>query len=102
MALAGVGRCNSKNSCHPENSLCLLYQRLPHAEDQKSHHALCQVSLVEILKRSDLFIFLFSTLKTYGYDVDRLYALLQELRDHYNEVQPLKRLNFGNFGRGLD
>ena len=34
-----------------------------------------------------------STLKTYGYDVDRLYALLQELRDHYNEVQPYSNFN---------
>ena len=34
---------------------------------------------------------LYSTLKTYGYDVDRLYALLQELRDHYNEVQTFSK-----------
>ena len=39
-----------------------------------------------MLKIKNLIMLFASTLKTYGYDVDRLYALLQELRDHYNEV----------------
>ena len=90
-AFEGLGRCNSQDRRHPENPLCILYKRLPHAEDQKSHHALRQVKFWCKVKREKLkqYHHYFSTLKTYGYDVDRLYALLQELRDHYNEVRCL-------------
>ena len=35
-----------------------------------------------------------STLKTYGYNVERLYELLQELRDHYNEVLMQRSVHF--------
>jgi len=39
-----------------------------------------------MLKIKNLIMLFASTLKTYGYPVDCLYSLLQELRDHYNEV----------------
>lgn len=39
-----------------------------------------------MLKIKNLIMLFASTLRSYGYDVDRLFELLQELRDHYNEV----------------
>merc|ERR1719383_993597 len=39
-----------------------------------------------MLKIKNLMMLFASTLRSYGYAVDRLYQLLQELRDHYNEV----------------
>merc|ERR550517_1582891 len=51
----------------------------------RTHSAYCTNASL-MLKIKNLIMLFASTLKTYGYDVDRLYALLQELRDHYNEV----------------
>jgi len=39
-----------------------------------------------MLKIKNLMLLFSNTLQNYGFAVDRLYALLQELRDHYNEV----------------
>ncbi|XP_023341493.1 exocyst complex component 6B [Eurytemora carolleeae] len=39
-----------------------------------------------MLKIKNLIMLFASTLRSYGYTVDKLYQLLQELRDHYNEV----------------
>ena len=52
----------------------------------RTHSAYCTNASL-MLKIKNLIMLFASTLKTYGYDVDRLYALLQELRDHYNEVK---------------
>lgn len=51
----------------------------------RTHSAYCTNAAL-MLKIKNLIMLFASTLKTYGYNVDRLYALLQELRDHYNEV----------------
>jgi len=51
----------------------------------RTHTAYCTDASL-MLKIKNLVMLFASTLKTYGYNVDRLYELLQELRDHYNEV----------------
>eukprot|EP00092_Neocalanus_flemingeri_P025084 GFUD01027200.1.p1 GENE.GFUD01027200.1~~GFUD01027200.1.p1 ORF type:complete len:858 (+),score=246.74 GFUD01027200.1:120-2693(+) len=51
----------------------------------RTHSAYCTDAGL-MLKIKNLIMLFASTLKTYGYNVDRLYELLQELRDHYNEV----------------
>lgn len=51
----------------------------------RTHSAYCTNAAL-MLKIKNLIMLFASTLKTYGYNVDRLYGLLQELRDHYNEV----------------
>merc|ERR1719228_2504228 len=51
----------------------------------RTHTAYCTNASL-MLKIKNLVMLFASTLKTYGYNVDRLYELLQELRDHYNEV----------------
>merc|ERR1740128_524194 len=51
----------------------------------RTHSAYCTDAGL-MLKIKNLVMLFASTLKTYGYNVDRLYELLQELRDHYNEV----------------
>jgi len=51
----------------------------------RTHSAYCTDAGL-MLKIKNLIMLFASTLKTYGYNVERLYELLQELRDHYNEV----------------
>jgi len=51
----------------------------------RTHTAYCTDAGL-MLKIKNLVMLFASTLKTYGYNVERLYELLQELRDHYNEV----------------
>ena len=51
----------------------------------RTHTAYCTDAAL-MLKIKNLVMLFASTLKTYGYNVERLYELLQELRDHYNEV----------------
>jgi len=51
----------------------------------RTHTAYCTDSRL-MLNIKNLVMLFASTLKSYGYNVDRLYELLQELRDHYNEV----------------
>ena len=51
----------------------------------RTHTAYCTDAGL-MLRIKNLVMLFASTLKTYGYNVERLYELLQELRDHYNEV----------------
>ena len=51
----------------------------------RTHTAYCTDAGL-MLRIKNLVMLFASTLKTYGYHVERLYELLQELRDHYNEV----------------
>ena len=51
----------------------------------RTHTAYCTDSRL-MLSIKNLVMLFASTLKSYGYNVDRLYELLQDLRDHYNEV----------------
>ena len=51
----------------------------------RTHTAYCTDARL-MLNIKNLVMLFASTLKSYGYNVDRLYELLQELRDHYNEV----------------
>jgi len=51
----------------------------------RTHSAYCTDAGL-MLKIKNLVMLFASTLRSYGYAVDRLYELLQELRDHYNEV----------------
>jgi len=51
----------------------------------RTHSAYCTDAGL-MLKIKNLIMLFASTLRSYGYSVDRLYELLQELRDHYNEV----------------
>jgi len=51
----------------------------------RTHSAYCTDAGL-MLKIKNLIMLFASTLRSYGYAVDRLYQLLQELRDHYNEV----------------
>ena len=58
----------------------------------RTHTAYCTDAGL-MLKIKNLVMLFASTLKSYGYNVERLYELLQELRDHYNEVL-MQRLEF--------
>ena len=51
----------------------------------QTHSAYCTEAGF-MLKIKNLMLLFSNTLQNYGFAVDRLYALLQELRDHYNEV----------------
>ena len=51
----------------------------------RTHSAYCTDAGL-MLKIKNLIMLFASTLRSYGYQVERLYELLQELRDHYNEV----------------
>ncbi len=51
----------------------------------RNHSAYCTDAAL-MLKIKNLMMLFASTLQSYGYHVDKLYELLQELKDHYNEV----------------
>ena len=51
----------------------------------QTHSAYCTEAGF-MLKIKNLMLLFSNTLQAYGFAVDKLYALLQELRDHYNEV----------------
>lgn len=51
----------------------------------RNHSAYCTDAAL-MLKIKNLMMLFASTLQSYGYQVDKLYELLQELKDHYNEV----------------
>lgn len=51
----------------------------------QTHSAYC-TDAGFMLKIKNLMLLFSNTLMDYGFAVDKLYALLQELRDHYNEV----------------
>ena len=59
----------------------------------RTHTAYCTDAAL-MLKIKNLVMLFASTLKTYGYNVERLYELLQELRDHYNEVLMQRSVHF--------
>ena len=39
-----------------------------------------------MLKIKNLILLFIQTMQSYGFSADKMYVLLQELRDHYNEV----------------
>ena len=51
----------------------------------QAHSAFCTESSF-MLKIKNLMLLFSSTLQNYGFSGDKMYALLQELRDHYTEV----------------
>ena len=51
----------------------------------QAHSAFCTESDF-MLKIKSLMLLFSSTLQNYGFSADKMYGLLQELRDHYTEV----------------
>ena len=51
----------------------------------QTHSAYCTDSGF-MLKIKNLMLLFSNTLQSYGFSAEKMYALLQELRDHYNEV----------------
>ena len=51
----------------------------------QTHSAYCTDSGF-MLKIKNLMLLFSNTLQSYGFSTDKMYSLLQELRDHYNEV----------------
>ena len=49
-------------------------------------HSACFTESGFMLKIKNLMLLFSHTLQGYGFSAEKMYALLQELRDHYNEV----------------